>query len=149
MGKEISNHEIRERIPHRYPFLMVDRILEVGKDYAVGLKNVTINEPFFEGHFPGQPIMPGVLQVEAMAQVAGVMMLKRSENVTKMPLFMSADNVRFRQAVVPGDQLRIEVKLTQHRGMKIGKAHGDVFVGEKKVSEADITFMITSQDRGK
>ncbi len=105
-------------LPHRYPFLLVDRILEVeGTSRIVGLKNVTINEPFFQGHFPGHPIMPGVLVVEAMAQVGGCLMMGTMEHPeTKVVYFMALDRVRFRRPVRPGDQLRLEVEVLQVRG---------------------------------
>src|SRR5437773_4369153 len=103
--------QILEILPHRYPFLLVDRILEIepGKR-AVGLKNVTFNEPFFQGHFPGQPIMPGVLQIEAMAQLAGALLMRKAENSQKLAVLLSIDQCKLRKTVVPGDQLRIEAE---------------------------------------
>src|SRR3954465_4271618 len=106
-------------LPHRYPFLLIDRVLEVGDDRVVALKNVTFNEPYFQGHYPGNPVMPGVLQIEAMAQAAGVLMLRKISTEGKTALFMSCDKVKFRRAVRPGDQLVIHVKLTKSRGNKI------------------------------
>ncbi len=129
-------------LPHRYPFLMVDRVLKVEGNKISALKNVTINEPFFQGHFPGHPIMPGVLQLEAMAQVAGILMLRQAENAGKLAYFMSAESVKWRRPVRPGDQLQIDVELTKNRG-KIGRAKGVCSVGGETVSEAEVTFMLT------
>lgn len=129
-------------LPHRYPFLMVDRVLKVDGNKISALKNVTINEPFFQGHFPGHPIMPGVLQLEAMAQVAGILMLRQAENAGKLAYFMSAESVKWRRPVRPGDQLQIDVELTKNRG-KIGRAKGVCSVGGETVSEAEVTFMLT------
>ena len=128
-------------LPHRYPFLMVDRLVKIEGNHIVGIKNVTINEPYFQGHFPGHPIMPGVLQLEAMAQVAGFVMLKNAENVGKIAYFMSAEDVKWRKPVLPGDVLVIEVELTKMRG-KIGKAKGVCKVRGEVVSEASVTFML-------
>ncbi len=128
-------------LPHRYPFQMVDRILKIEGNRVVGLKNVTINEPFFQGHFPGHPIMPGVLQLEAMAQVAGILMLRSAENAGKIAYFMSAEEVKWRKPVQPGDTLVIDVEMTKMRG-KIGKAKGVCRVNSEVVSEAQVTFML-------
>jgi len=128
-------------LPHRFPFLMVDRITKIDGDHIVGIKNVTINEPYFQGHFPGHPIMPGVLQLEAIAQVAGVLMLKQVENLGKLAYFMAAENVKWRKPVHPGDTILIDVELTKIRG-KIGKAKGVCKVQGEVVSEAEVTFMI-------
>jgi UDP-3-O-[3-hydroxymyristoyl] N-acetylglucosamine deacetylase/3-hydroxyacyl-[acyl-carrier-protein] dehydratase len=133
---------IQAILPHRYPFLMVDSIIEMeGLKRIVGIKNVTITEYFFQGHFPGKPIMPGVLQLEAIAQVAGVMMLRQAENFGKLAYFMSAESVRWRKPVRPGDTLVIDVELTKSRG-KIGKAKGTCLVNGETVSEAEVTFML-------
>ena len=135
---------VLDLLPHRYPFVMIDRVLEiVNEDELVALKNVTINEPYFQGHYPGRPVMPGVLQVEAMAQAAGVLLLKRfpvGEN--KIAFFMSADKVKFRQAVEPGDSIEIRVKLVKIRGNKIATATGACSVGGKLVSSAELMFML-------
>ncbi len=132
--------EIRELIPHRYPFLMVDRVLEVDPmKRAVAIKNVTANEEFFQGHYPQRPIMPGVLIVEAMAQVAGIAVLSSEELKGKTPVFAGIDKARFRKPVIPGDQLRIEVEILKLRG-QMGKAAGKVFCGEDLVAEAELTF---------
>ena len=128
-------------LPHRYPFLMVDRIVNIEGNHITGIKNVSINEPFFQGHFPGHPIMPGVLQLEAMAQVAGILMLRRAENAGQIAYFMSAENVKWRKPVQPGDVLVIDVEMTKMRG-KIGKAKGACKVQGEIVSEAEVTFML-------
>jgi UDP-3-O-[3-hydroxymyristoyl] N-acetylglucosamine deacetylase/3-hydroxyacyl-[acyl-carrier-protein] dehydratase len=133
--------EVMKVLPHRYPFLMVDRILKIEGNRIVGVKNVTINEPFFQGHFPGHPIMPGVLQLEAMAQVAGILMLKRAETGHQLAYFMAAEDVKWRKPVLPGDTLVIDVELTKARG-SIGKAKGVCKVGNEIVSEAAVTFML-------
>ncbi len=131
-------------LPHRYPFVMIDRVVEiVSEDELVALKNVTINEPYFQGHYPGRPVMPGVLQVEAMAQAAGVLLLRKlpvEEN--KIAFFMSVDKVKFRQAVEPGDSIEIRVKLIKIRGNKIATATGECKVGGKVVSSAELMFML-------
>jgi UDP-3-O-[3-hydroxymyristoyl] N-acetylglucosamine deacetylase/3-hydroxyacyl-[acyl-carrier-protein] dehydratase len=128
-------------LPHRYPFLMVDRVISIEGNKICGLKNVTLNEPYFQGHFPGHPIMPGVLQLEAMAQVAGVLMLRRAENAGQLAYFMSAEDVKWRKPVLPGDVLIIEVELMKLRG-KIGRAKGVCKVQGEVVSEAQVTFML-------
>ncbi len=128
-------------LPHRYPFLMVDRVTKVEGNRIVAIKNVSVNEPYFQGHYPNHPIMPGVLQLEAMAQVSGILMLRQAENLGKQAYFMSAENVKWRKPVRPGDQLVIEIEMTKVRG-KIGKAHGECKVDGEVVSEADVTFML-------
>jgi UDP-3-O-[3-hydroxymyristoyl] N-acetylglucosamine deacetylase/3-hydroxyacyl-[acyl-carrier-protein] dehydratase len=135
--------EIMRALPHRYPFLLVDRILEIEENKrVVGIKNVTINEPFFQGHFPGHPIMPGVLIVEAMAQVGGMLLLGGLEDPdTKVVYFMSLDNVRFRKPVKPGDQIVFEVEIIQIRG-KIAKTRGVARVDGEVVAEADMAAMV-------
>jgi beta-hydroxyacyl-ACP dehydratase FabZ len=137
---------IIESLPHRYPFLLVDRILEVTDGTrVVGLKNVTINEPFFQGHFPGHPIMPGVLIVEAMAQTGGVLLLSSVEDPQdKVVYFMSLDNVKFRKPVVPGDQIRMEVELVQHRGRTV-RLRGQALVDGAVVAEADMMARIVDR----
>ncbi len=132
---------VMKLLPHRYPFLLVDRVAKIEGNHIVGIKNVTINEPFFQGHFPGHPVMPGVLQLEAMAQVAGIVMLKTAENAGKIAYFMSAEDVKWRKPVHPGDVLVIEVEMTKIRG-KIGKAKGVCKVQGEVVSEAAVTFML-------
>jgi len=128
-------------LPHRYPFLFVDRVIKIEGNTIVGLKNVTLNEPYFQGHFPGHPIMPGVLQLEAIAQVAGMLMLRNTENSNLIAYFMAAENVKWRKPVRPGDTLLISVELMKIRG-KIGKAKGVCKVQGEVVSEAEVTFML-------
>ena len=137
--------EIKKIIPHRYPFLLVDRIteLEIGKR-AVGIKNVTVNEPFFQGHFPEYPIMPGVLIVEAMAQVGAVAMLSVEENKGKIGVFASIDKVKFKREVRPGDTLRMEVEMTRLRG-SIGKANARAYVGDELACKGELTFALTDK----
>ncbi|MGX9133162.1 3-hydroxyacyl-ACP dehydratase FabZ [Rummeliibacillus sp. JY-2-4R] len=138
----LTADQIQQILPHRYPFLLVDRIIEVdeGKK-AVGIKNVSINEPFFQGHFPGYPVMPGVLIIEAMAQVGGVALLKSEKFQGHLAFLTGVDNARFRRQVIPGDQLTIEVEFTKLRGV-MGKGHGKVTVGDELICEADILFAI-------
>ena len=133
-------------LPHRYPFLLVDRILEIeGSTRIVGLKNVTINEPFFQGHFPGHPIMPGVLIVEAMAQVGGVLAMRSIERPeAKVVYFMSLDNVKFRRPVVPGDQLRLEVEMLQNRG-RTCRLKGLAYVDGALVAEAEMMARVVDR----
>ena len=133
--------ELMKYLPHRPPFLLVDRILKIDGMKITGIKCVTMNEPFFVGHFPGHPIMPGVLQLEAMAQVAGVLLLKTIKAANQVAYFMAADNVKWRRPVGPGDVLVMELVLTKCRG-KIGKAKGVCKVDGEIVSEAEITFML-------
>jgi UDP-3-O-[3-hydroxymyristoyl] N-acetylglucosamine deacetylase/3-hydroxyacyl-[acyl-carrier-protein] dehydratase len=140
-GDVLDTQKLLKILPHRYPFLMIDRITKIEGNKIVGLKNVTANEPFFQGHFPNHPIMPGVLQLEAIAQVAGIMMLRQAENFGKLAYFMSADNVRWRKPVRPGDSLVITVEFLKTRG-KIGKAKGVCTVDGEPVSEAEVTFIL-------
>ncbi len=134
--------QIMKVLPHRYPFLLVDRVLEMGKDRIVGIKNVTINEPFFQGHFPGHPIMPGVLIVEAMAQVGGLLLMGVVDNPeNRVVYFMSLDNVKFRKPVRPGDQLRLEVVMVQLRG-KVVRLKGEAKVNGELVCEAEMAAMV-------
>ncbi|MGB0334053.1 MAG: bifunctional UDP-3-O-[3-hydroxymyristoyl] N-acetylglucosamine deacetylase/3-hydroxyacyl-ACP dehydratase [Opitutales bacterium] len=142
--KTIDVRGVLNLLPHRYPFVMIDRIVEIVSDEElVALKNVTINEPFFQGHYPGRPVMPGVLQVEAMAQAAGVLLLRKiPADDNKIAFFMSVDKVKFRQAVEPGDSVEIRVKLVKIRGKKIATATGECKVGGKLVSSAELMFML-------
>ena len=134
--------EILTLLPHRYPFLLIDRVIELeGYRRAVGIKNVTINEPFFQGHWPGQPIMPGVMILEAMAQLAGLLLLRRLENTVKLAVLWSIDEVKLRRAVVPGDQLRIEIEATKVRDT-LGRVQAKAKVNEAIVAEAVLTFTL-------
>ena len=135
--------EILEFLPHRYPFLLIDRIVEFERaKRAVAIKNVTINEPFFQGHFPGYPIMPGVLVVEAMAQAGAVLMLHEiPDRHTKLAVFTGIDNAKFRRSVVPGDQVRIEVDVLSFR-TRAGRMAGKAYVDGKVACEATLTCMI-------
>ena len=138
-------NEVMRVLPHRYPFLMVDRVVEFdGETKAVGVKSVTINEPFFQGHFPGHPVMPGVLQVEAMAQVASIVMMRKTENSGKIGYFMSADEVKFRKPVFPGDTLFIHVEMLKAR-KNLGKATCKCVVNGEVVSEGILLFGIVNK----
>jgi beta-hydroxyacyl-ACP dehydratase FabZ len=137
-----SIQEIMDLLPHRYPFLLVDRIVEwePGKR-IVGIKNVTINEPFFQGHFPGHPIMPGVLIVEAVAQAGGILALKAMGGGKRIAYFAGIDNCKFRRPVVPGDQLRLEVTVLARKG-PVWKMHGEALVDGAVVAKADVIATI-------
>lgn len=142
----IEIQEIMQYLPHRYPFLLVDRIVEYEeKQRIVGIKNVTINEPFFQGHFPGVPIMPGVLIIESMAQVGGVLVFKTlPDREKKLVFFAGMRTDRFRKPVVPGDQLRLEMFLTRAR-TSLGKLQGTAFVEGQRVAEAEILFSLVDR----
>jgi 3-hydroxyacyl-[acyl-carrier-protein] dehydratase len=138
--------EIMSHLPHRYPFLLVDRILEFNKSKSiVALKNVTFNEEFFQGHFPGNPIMPGVLTIEAMAQSAGILAIRSSGKENMNVYFMSIDKAKFRKPVVPGDQLRFEIEVIKQRG-NIWKLSGKALVDGNVVSDTEFTAMMTEED---
>ncbi|MDA3799680.1 MAG: 3-hydroxyacyl-ACP dehydratase FabZ [Kiritimatiellae bacterium] len=142
---ELNVTEIMENIPHRYPFLLVDKITELDVEglKIVGIKNITMNEEFFQGHFPGYPVMPGVLQIEAMAQTGGVLLRKAMASDKKiLPFFMSLDNVRFRSQVQPGDQLVMTVEITKLKS-KLAKFKGVATVNGKVATEAEFMCMIT------
>jgi beta-hydroxyacyl-ACP dehydratase FabZ len=145
-GFVYSIMDIMSFLPHRYPFLLVDRIIEIeGEKRIVGLKNVTINEPFFQGHFPGAPVMPGVLIIESMAQVAGVMIYRdMPDKDKKLIYFTGIENAKFRRPVLPGDQLRIEMQLLNRRN-NFGKMNGQATVDGRLVAEATVAFAITER----
>ena len=139
---------ILDVLPHRYPFLLVDRVLEIGPDRIVALKNVTFNEPHFMGHFPGVPVMPGVLIVEAMAQAGGVLMLRDiPDRHEKLILFTGIDNCRFRHPVVPGDQIVFEVTVSKRR-QRYAVLHGMARVGDRVVAEADLSSAMVDRPKG-
>lgn len=139
-------NEIMKYLPHRYPFLLVDRIVEIGEARIVGIKNVTINEPFFQGHFPGHPIMPGVLLIEAMAQVGGIFAFKSLNATpdTKVVYFMGIDGARFRKPVLPGDQVRFELELLKKRG-PVYSFKGSALVDGALVAEAELLATIVDK----
>lgn len=142
----LDSVEIRKTLPHRYPFLLVDRIpeLEPGRR-VVGIKNVTINEPFFEGHFPGRPVMPGVLILEAMAQVGGVLAFKSSPEGDRPVVYLTGvEKAKFRRPVVPGDQVRFEVEVIKQRP-PFWKMRGEAYVEQELVCEAEMTAMVSTE----
>jgi len=140
-GDVLDINSVMRLLPHRYPFLMVDRIVSIDGNKCTGVKAVTINEPYFQGHFPGHPVMPGVLQIEAMAQVSSIAFLQQQGEGanTRIGYFMSVDSVKFRKPVLPGDTLFIQVEVTKSK-RNIAKAKGRCFVNEEVVSEADMMF---------
>jgi 3-hydroxyacyl-[acyl-carrier-protein] dehydratase len=147
-------HEILKILPHRYPFLLIDRVLELKrKERIVAIKNVTINEPFFSGHFPGLPIMPGVLIVEAIAQAGGALLLTEVEDrADKVMVFTGIDRAKFRRPVSPGDQLRLEVEVIGWRtvpGLTAAKMKGEALVNGKKVAEATVSCQLIDSHRGR
>lgn len=145
MSEPLSAQEVQKILPHRYPFLLVDRIEEVVPgEKAVGLKNVTVNEPFFRGHFPGEPIMPGVLILEALAQVGAVAVLSREEFRGRLVLFRGIDRCRFRRTVRPGDTLRLEVELVSFKGV-VGKGKGRALVEGKVVASGELVFALARE----
>ena len=136
-------------LPHRYPFVMVDKILEMETDkYAIGIKNVTINEPFFQGHFPGRPTMPGVLIAETIAQVGGIMLLQSRKETPMIPYLAGIQDLKFRQPVVPGDTLLIEVQMIKAKG-NIGKMSGKASVDGKTVAEGVFMFALVEESKAK
>jgi 3-hydroxyacyl-[acyl-carrier-protein] dehydratase len=139
-------NEIREILPHRYPFLLVDRIIELEEERIVGIKNVTVNEPFFTGHFPNFPVMPGVLIVEAMAQTAGILVLRSiPDRDSKLVFLVSVDYARFRKPVVPGDQLRLEMKMMRRKGTVV-KMSGRATVEGVLVAEAEVMCKLENRE---
>jgi len=145
--KTMHIKEVMERLPHRYPFIMVDRVIdyEEGK-WIKAVKNITINEPFFQGHFPGEPIMPGVLMVEALAQAGGILVLLNEKPEDKLAFFMTMDNVKFRKPAVPGDQLILDVKLVKVIRSSIVKVHGVATVDGNVICEGDLMFSIMDRE---
>jgi UDP-3-O-[3-hydroxymyristoyl] N-acetylglucosamine deacetylase/3-hydroxyacyl-[acyl-carrier-protein] dehydratase len=136
-------NRIKELLPHRYPFLLIDKIIEIGQRHIVGVKNVSVNEPFFQGHFPEEPVMPGVLLVEAMAQTSGLLVLQQVEEPHRYSTyFMKIDNVKFRQKVVPGDTLLFRLDLLGEVRRGIANVKGYCFVGDKIVCEAELMAQI-------
>ena len=146
-GRSVDVMEIMQMIPHRYPFLLIDKVVDIKSDEsAIGVKNVTINEPFFQGHYPGTPIMPGVLIVEAMCQLAGLMLSHKLERSGKIAVLLSMDKVRLRRPVTPGDQLVIETE-----SLKAGSRYGDVqcraYVAGGLVAEGRVKFMMVDSEK--
>lgn len=145
-NNEIKIEEIKKCLPHRYPFLLVDKVIQLEKNQsAIGVKNVTINENFFVGHFPAKPVMPGVLIIESLAQTAGVLAIKSLGVKNKLILFTSIEDAKFRKAVVPGDQLLLHVKILKHR-LNLWKMEGVAKVDGKVVAEAKFSAMLVDND---
>ena len=134
-------NQIKEILPHRYPFLLIDRVISIDGNKIVAIKNVTANENYFQGHFPIEPVMPGVLIIEALAQTWAVAILSKDEFKGKIAYFAGIDKAKFRRKVVPGDTLRLEVELTKLRG-RAGVGYGIAYVDDKKVCEGELTFMV-------
>lgn len=134
-------NEIKEILPHRYPFLLIDRVISIEENKIVAIKNVTANENYFQGHFPIEPVMPGVLIIEALAQTGAVAILSKEEFKGKIAYFAGIDKAKFRRKVVPGDTLRLEVELTKLRS-RAGVGYGIAYVDDKKVCEGELTFMV-------
>ena len=147
MSEVLDAQAIQRLLPHRYPFLLIDRVVELSGERVVAIKNVTINEPFFVGHFPGHPVMPGVLIVEAMAQAGAVMAMKQSsfDPATQVIYFMALDKVKFRRPVVPGDQLRLEV-VPLRRGGAVWKMKGQALVDGQVACEAEFLASIVARE---
>jgi beta-hydroxyacyl-ACP dehydratase FabZ len=144
----LDNNEIRTILPHRYPFLLVDKIVELDNDRVVGIKNVTFNEPFFTGHFPDFPVMPGVLIVEAMAQAAGVLVLKSiPDRENKLVLLVAIENCRFRRQVVPGDTLRMEMKVIKRKA-SVAKMAGVATVDGQVAAEVEVMCKLADKEEG-
>ena len=133
--------EIMDIIPHRYPFLLIDKVTKIEENKITAIKNVTANEYYFQGHFPTEPVMPGVLIIESLAQAGAVALLSKDEFKGKIAYFAGINNAKFRRKVVPGDTLRLEVELTKIRG-KAGVGYGIAYVDDKKVCEGELTFMV-------
>ncbi|MBD3427209.1 MAG: 3-hydroxyacyl-ACP dehydratase FabZ [Candidatus Omnitrophica bacterium] len=147
-GKTIDIKKIMEYLPHRYPFLLVDRVIDYKeKEWIKAIKNVTMNELFFQGHFPGEPIMPGVLQIEALAQAGGILAMMGEEAGDKLAFFMTINNAKFRKPVQPGDQLVFDVRVEKISRKSIVQTHGEARVDGDLVCEADLMFSLV--DKGK
>lgn len=134
-------NEIKEILPHRYPFLLIDKVISMEGNKIVAIKNVTVNENYFHGHFPAEAVMPGVLIIEALAQTGAVAILSKNEFKGKIAYFAGIDKAKFRRKVIPGDILRLEVEITKLRG-RAGLGYGIAYVDDKKVCEGELTFMV-------
>ena len=134
-------NEIKEILPHRYPFLLIDKVISMEGNKIVAIKNVTVNENYFQGHFPAEAVMPGVLIIEALAQTGAVAILSKNEFKGKIAYFAWIDKAKFRRKVIPGDILRLEVEITKLRG-RAGIGYGIAYVDDKKVCEGELTFMV-------
>lgn len=134
-------NEIKEILPHRYPFLLIDKVISMEGNKIVAIKNVTVNENYFQGHFPAEAVMPGVLIIEALAQTGAVAILSKNEFKGKIAYFAGIDKAKFRRKVIPGDILRLEVEITKLRG-RVGLGYGIAYVDDKKVCEGELTFMV-------
>lgn len=134
-------NEIKEILPHRYPFLLIDKVISMEGNKIVAIKNVTVNENYFQGHFPAEAVMPGVLIIEALAQTGAVAILSKNEFKGKIAYFARIDKAKFRRKVIPGDILRLEVEITKLRG-RAGIGYGIAYVDDKKVCEGELTFMV-------
>jgi len=145
MKVEMDIRKILSVLPHRYPFILVDRVLEITENRIIAIKNVTRNEDFFNGHFPTMPVMPGVLQIEALAQVAGLYVLNKPENAGKIGLFAAIENARFKRLVVPGDQLRLEVEIIKF-GKKLSHVKGIATVEGEVSCEAEMKFLLAPEN---
>ncbi|MDH4200660.1 MAG: 3-hydroxyacyl-ACP dehydratase FabZ [Spirochaetia bacterium] len=145
MKAEMDIRKILSVLPHRYPFILVDRVLEIKENSIVAIKNVSRNEEFFNGHFPAFPVMPGVLQIEAMAQAAGIFVLHKPENKGKIGLFASIENARFKRPVVPGDQLRLEVEILKFN-KRLSHARGTATVDGEIASQAEMKFLLAPEN---
>ena len=135
-------NEIKEILPHRYPFLLIDKVISMEGNKIVAIKNVTVNENYFQGHFPAEAVMPGVLIIEALAQTGAVAILSKNEFKGKIAYFAGIDKAKFRRKVIPGDILRLEVEITKLRG-RAGLGYGIAYVDDKKVCEGELTFMVS------
>lgn len=134
-------NEIKEILPHRYPFLLIDKVISMERNKIVAIKNVTVNENYFQGHFPAEAVMPGVLIIEALAQTGAVAILSKNEFKGKIAYFAGIDKAKFRRKVIPGDILRLEVEIIKLRG-RAGIGYGIAYVDDKKVCEGELTFMV-------